>query len=134
MSTAEVFITADSLIAFAEALLSATRVSQEKSRLVATSLVAANLRGVDSHGVARLRTYFDMLSLGRINPRPNVRVVRELPATATVDGDNGLGLVVGPKANEIALAKAEQVGSAWVSVWSKYQALRDPLGVSGAPT
>jgi L-2-hydroxycarboxylate dehydrogenase (NAD+) len=63
-----------------------------------------------------LHAYFDMLMLGRINPRPQIRVVRELPATATVDGDNGLGLVVGPKANEIALAKAEAVGSAWVSV------------------
>src|SRR5947199_9232996 len=67
-------------------------------------LAASDLRGVDSHGVARLHTYFDMLALGRINPRPNVRVVRELPATATVDGDNGLGLVVGPRANEIGMA------------------------------
>jgi L-2-hydroxycarboxylate dehydrogenase (NAD+) len=65
-------------------------------------LAASDLRGVDSHGVARLHTYFDMLTLGRINPRPDVRVVRELPATATVDGDNGLGLVVGPRANEAA--------------------------------
>jgi LDH2 family malate/lactate/ureidoglycolate dehydrogenase len=79
-------------------------------------LAAADLRGVDSHGVARLRTYFDMLTLGRINPRPNVRVVRELPASATVDGDNGLGLVVAPRANEVAMTKAEAVGSAWVSV------------------
>ena len=79
-------------------------------------LAASDLRGVDSHGVARLHTYFDMLALGRINPRANVRVVRELPATATVDGDNGLGLVVGPKANTIAMDKAEAVGSAWVSV------------------
>ena len=47
-------------------------------------LAASDLRGVDSHGVARLHTYFDMLTLGRINPRPNVRVVRELPATAAV--------------------------------------------------
>jgi LDH2 family malate/lactate/ureidoglycolate dehydrogenase len=79
-------------------------------------LAAADLRGVDSHGVARLRTYFDMLTLGRINPRPNVRVVRELPATATVDGDNGLGLVVGPRANEVAMAKADAAGAAVVSV------------------
>src|SRR2546423_12799642 len=79
-------------------------------------LAASDRRGVDSHGVARLHAYFDLLTLGRINPRPNVRVVRELPATATVDGDNGLGLVVGPAANEIALAKAEAVGSAVVSV------------------
>src|SRR4051812_44193794 len=79
-------------------------------------LAASDLRGVDSHGVARLHAYFDLLSLGRINPRPNVRVVRELPAAATVDGDNGLGLVVGPAANEVALAKAEAVGTAVVSV------------------
>jgi L-2-hydroxycarboxylate dehydrogenase (NAD+) len=84
--------------------------------LAAGVLAAADLRGVDSHGVARLHTYFDMLTLGRINPRPNVRVVRELSATATIDGDNGLGLVVGPKANEVAMAKAEAVGSAWVGV------------------
>jgi L-2-hydroxycarboxylate dehydrogenase (NAD+) len=79
-------------------------------------LAASDLRGIESHGVARLHTYFDMLSLGRINPRPNVRIVRELPATATVDGDNGLGLVVGPAANEIAMSKAEAVGAAVVSV------------------
>jgi len=79
-------------------------------------LAASDLRGVDSHGVARLHSYFDMLTLGRIKPRANVRVVRELPATATVDGDNGLGLVVGPKANAIALEKAVAVGSTWVSV------------------
>src|SRR5438874_5148816 len=79
-------------------------------------LAAADLRGVDSHGVARLHSYFDMLQLGRINPRPNVTVVRESASTATVDGDNGLGLVVGPKANEIAMAKAAAAGSGWVSV------------------
>jgi LDH2 family malate/lactate/ureidoglycolate dehydrogenase len=45
----------------------------------AAVLAASDLRGIDSHGVARLHTYFDLLSLGRINPRPNVRIVRELP-------------------------------------------------------
>jgi hypothetical protein len=55
-------------------------------------LAAADMRGVDSHGVARLRSYFDMLTFGRINPRANVRLVREFPGGATVDGDNGLGL------------------------------------------
>src|SRR5438093_3460164 len=79
-------------------------------------LATADLRGIDSHGVARLHTYFDMLSLGRINPKPTIRVLRESPSTATVDGDNGLGLVVGPKANEIAMAKATAAGSGWVSV------------------
>lgn len=79
-------------------------------------LAVADLRGIDSHGVGRLHTYFDMLELGRINPRPRVTIVRETPSTATVDGDNGLGLVVGPQANRIAMDKAERAGSGWVSV------------------
>ena len=91
-------------------------VSDADAQQAAAVLAASDLRGVDSHGVARLRSYFDMLTLGRINPTPNVRVVRELPATATVDGDNGLGLVVAPKANAIAMDKAEAVGAACVSV------------------
>jgi LDH2 family malate/lactate/ureidoglycolate dehydrogenase len=79
-------------------------------------LARSDLRGIDSHGVARLHTYFDMLAMGRINPKPNIKIVREKAGVATVDGDNGLGLVVGPKANEIAMEKAEKCGSGWVSV------------------
>src|ERR687897_2129386 len=79
-------------------------------------LARSDLRGIDSHGVARLHTYFEMLELGRINPRPNIKIVREKFSVATIDGDNGLGLVVAPKANAIAMDKAEQHGSGWVSV------------------
>lgn len=91
-------------------------VPDEDARQAADVLAAADLRGIDSHGVARLRTYYDLLKIGRINPKAQLRVVRETPSTATVDGDNGLGLVVGPRANRIALDKAEAVGSGWVSV------------------
>jgi LDH2 family malate/lactate/ureidoglycolate dehydrogenase len=91
-------------------------VPPDDARQAADVLAASDLRGVDSHGVARLHTYFDLLTLGRINPRPDIRVVRELPATATVDGDNGLGLVVGPKANAVAMDKADTVGAGWVAV------------------
>jgi LDH2 family malate/lactate/ureidoglycolate dehydrogenase len=91
-------------------------VPADDARLAADVLVAADLRGVDSHGVARLHAYFDMLTLGRINPRANPRVVRETASTAALDGDNGLGLVVGPKANALAMDKAAAAGSGWVSV------------------
>jgi LDH2 family malate/lactate/ureidoglycolate dehydrogenase len=74
------------------------------------------LRGIDSHGVGRMHTYFDMLKLGRINPTPTIKIVRSTPSTATIDGDNGLGLVVGPKANCIAMDMAEKCGTGWVSV------------------
>ena len=104
------------LARFAQRVFEHFGVPADDARLAATVLQSADLRGVDSHGVARLHTYFDMLELGRINPRPNVRIVRESASTATVDGDNGLGLVVGPKANAIAMAKAAEAGSGWVSV------------------
>jgi len=91
-------------------------VPEAEARQATDVLALADLRGIDSHGIARLRAYFDMISIGRINPTPNVTVVRESPSTATVDGDNGLGLVVGPKANQIAMDKADQAGSAFVAV------------------
>jgi L-2-hydroxycarboxylate dehydrogenase (NAD+) len=86
------------------------------ARVAADVLAASDLRGIDSHGVARLHSYFDMLTLGRINPRPAMRIVRQTASTATVDGDNGLGLVVGPWANTIAMDKADSAGSGWVGV------------------
>ena len=106
----------DALRRFSARVFERFGVPAEDAALAAEVLAAADLRGIDSHGVARLHTYFDMFELGRINPRPNVSIVRESVSTATVDGDNGLGLVVGPKANAIAMAKAAEAGSGWVSV------------------
>src|SRR5436309_14522823 len=91
-------------------------VPEAEARLAADVLSSADRRGIDSHGVARLRTYFDLISVGKINPRPRPRIVRESPSTATVEGDNGLGLVVGPWANDIAMVKAERAGTGWVAV------------------
>ncbi len=116
-------------------------VPHEEATLAAEILALADLRGIDSHGIARLRCYHDLLSTGRINPRPQVRIVRETPSTATVDGDNGLGLVVGPKANELAMEKADRVGSGWAAVcntnhygiagWYVLEALkRDQIGLA----
>jgi len=79
-------------------------------------LASADLRGIDSHGVARLTSYFDLLSEGLINPMPKIKVLRSTLSTATIDGDNGLGLVVGPQANKIAMDMAEKAGSGWVSI------------------
>lgn len=84
--------------------------------VAAEVLSVSDLRGIDSHGVARLSTYYGLLKVGRLNPKPNLTIVRQTPSTATVDGDNGLGLVIAPKANEIAMDKADQVGTGWVAV------------------
>lgn len=101
---------------FTTSVFTSCKLPEEDARQAADVLIAADLCGISSHGVARLGAYYEMLSRGYVNPRPQVTIVRELQGTATVDGDNGLGLVVGPRANLMAIEKAEAVGSAWVSV------------------
>ena len=89
---------------------------EEDATLATDVLLAADLRGIDSHGVARLIGYVRLYEAGRINPTPKIKVVHETPSTAVVDGDAGLGLVVAPFAMKVAMQKAENVGSGWVSV------------------
>jgi len=106
----------DDLAAFCTRVFESFGVPRADAATAAGVLLFADLRGVDSHGVARMYAYHEMLDAGRINPTPNPRVVRETASTATVDGDNGLGLVVGPWANRLAMDKAQDAGSGWVSV------------------
>ena len=80
------------------------------------TLLSADLRGIDSHGVARLTGYVRLWEKGRINASPNIKVTYETPSTAVVDGDSGLGLVVAPFAMRVAIEKAKNVGTGWVSV------------------
>jgi len=101
---------------FVTRVFAACDVPKDDASKAADVLVTADTWGIDSHGVARLQAYFEMLTRGLINPRPQIKTLRELPATAVVDGDNGLGLVVGPRANEIAMEKADAVGAGWITV------------------
>ncbi len=86
------------------------------ARLAADVLLSADLRGIDSHGVARLSGYIRLWQAGRINSKPNIKLVHQTPGTGTVDGDAGLGLVVAPRAMQIAIEKAGNVGTGWISV------------------
>jgi len=79
-------------------------------------LLSADLRGIDSHGVARLSGYVRLWEIKRINTTPAIKIIHETPSTAVVDGDSGLGLVVAPFAMQIAIQKAKNVGTGWVSV------------------
>lgn len=89
---------------------------EDQASLATEVLLSADLRGVDSHGVARLVGYVRLWEAGRINPKPQVKIVHETPSTAVVDGDSGLGLVVGPEAMKVAIEKAGNVGTGWVAV------------------
>ncbi|MEX2514430.1 MAG: Ldh family oxidoreductase [Cyclobacteriaceae bacterium] len=86
------------------------------SELAAKVLAYSDEHGIDSHGIARLKTYYDLLKAGRVNPEPKIKVIRGKKSVACVDGDNGLGLVVGPKCMEMAIEKAQIHGSGWIAV------------------
>ena len=90
--------------------------SDEDAALASDVLVSADARGIDSHGVARLAGYVRLFDNGRLNTKPQVKVLHETPSTATLDGDRGLGLIVAPKAMEIACEKAALAGTGWVAV------------------
>ncbi len=87
------------------------------AQLGADVLVVADLRGVDSHGVSNmLKSYITGYQNGQINPRPNWKIVRETPSTANIDSDRGLGIIITPKAMDIAIQKAKNVGVGMVTI------------------
>lgn len=90
--------------------------AEDDATLASEVLLSADLRGVDSHGIARLSGYIRLWEAGRINAQAAVSILHQTPSTATVDGDAGLGLIVAPKAMQIAIDKAKAVGTGWVSV------------------
>ena len=90
--------------------------SESNAALATKVLLSADLRGVDSHGIARLSGYVRLWEVGRINANPAITTTHETPSTAVIDGDKGLGLVVAPAAMQVAISKARNVGTGWVSV------------------
>ncbi|MFC4170334.1 Ldh family oxidoreductase [Teichococcus aestuarii] len=104
------------LTGFCRAVFERVGMPEAEAALCAESLVEADLRGVASHGVVRLPIYAERLERGANNPRAVPRVLRETRGTAVVDGDNGMGQVVGAWAMEVALRKAREGEPAWVSV------------------
>lgn len=106
----------EKLIDFCRAVFLKIGCTEDHAETAADVLVTADLRGVDSHGVARLSGYVRLWEIGRINAKPKIVVKHETPSTALVDGDKGLGLVVAPHVMRMAIEKAKAVGTGWIAV------------------
>ena len=106
----------DQLFSFSKDIFLAMGCPESDADTAAKTLLSADMRGVDSHGVARLSGYVRLWDKKRINATPNVRIIHETPSTATIDGDAGLGLVVAPFAMKVAIEKAKNAGTGWVAV------------------
>lgn len=106
----------DQLYSFCTAVFLQIGCSPADADIASKALIAADLRGIDSHGVARLTGYVRLWEAKRVNASPQIKIVHETPSTAVVDGDAGLGLVAAPYAMQVAIDKAASVGTGWVSV------------------
>jgi len=110
-------VDAGRLTDFAAKALQKVGVPEEDARITARILVATDLRGVDSHGVAHLVPfYIRRIKDGLINVKPQIKVFSYAPSTAIMDGDEGLGFVVGYRAMVEAIHRAETTGSGFVAV------------------
>jgi L-2-hydroxycarboxylate dehydrogenase (NAD+) len=110
-------VQAEALKAFCRQIFEKLGVSAEDAQIAAEVLVASDLRGIESHGVARLRRFYvNRIREGAVPPRPQVRIVHETPVTAAIDGGGGLGHPTSYRAMKLAIEKAGSVGAGFVTV------------------
>jgi LDH2 family malate/lactate/ureidoglycolate dehydrogenase len=107
--------TYDYLFNFTSEVFSKMGCSKEHAEKAAKVFLSAELRGLASHGMIRIKDYFQLWEAKRINTNPNIRIVHETPSTAVVDGDGAIGMIAATYSMEIAIEKAEKAGTGWVS-------------------
>ena len=114
-------IPAERVAAFIARALRAVDIPEADAASIAELMTRADVNGSDGHGVFRLPQYIRRIKGGAVNVRPDIRVVRDAPAMAVVDGDNGMGHLVMRRATELAIEKAKTAGIAWVGAkWSNH--------------
>ncbi|HCO25321.1 MAG TPA: malate dehydrogenase, partial [Gimesia maris] len=106
----------ESLKEFCYQLLLQANLTEHDAGLVADTLVESNLRGIDSHGVARLPHYLERIRQQSIQPRPEMQWEPLGDAVGRVDGDHGLGQLAMVKAADHAVELARDSGAGWVSI------------------
>ncbi len=114
-------IKAGELEAFIARAFEAVDVPAADAKTIAELMARADVNGSEGHGIFRLPQYIRRIKGGAVNVKPNIRVEREAPAMALVNGDNGMGHLVMKRAAEIAIEKAKTAGVAWVGAqWSNH--------------
>ena len=110
------FVPVNTLADFMRDVFTACGVPSEEAAICAEVLITSDRRGIQSHGIGRLKIYFDRIRKGIQLPTTNFEIVRESPTTAVIDGHHGMGQVIGFRSMELAIAKARQYGMGAVAV------------------
>jgi LDH2 family malate/lactate/ureidoglycolate dehydrogenase len=137
-----ILFTPEQLRTFTVAVFQKVGLNAEDAAVVTDSLIEANLRGVDTHGITRiLATYIKRIQKGLMDPKAKPTIVRERAGTALVDANNGIGQVAAKYCMDLAIAKAKQAGVAYVAVtnsnhygaaayWTMMALPHDMIGIS----
>ncbi len=110
------YIPVDVIASFMRRVFEGLGVPPEDARIVTDVLIAADLRGIESHGVGRLKYYYDRIRAGVQSTRTQMEIVRETETTAVVDGHHGMGHVIAYRSMRMAMDKARQYGLGAVAV------------------
>jgi L-2-hydroxycarboxylate dehydrogenase (NAD+) len=107
--------TYDYLLNFSKSVFMKMGCSEEDALAATRVFLAAELRGLPSHGMLRIKDYYQLWKSNRINTKPRIMIVHESPSTAVVDGDNAIGMVASVFSMNVAIEKAKKSGTGWVS-------------------
>ena len=110
------YIPVDTLRSFIKDVLLGVQVPPEDADVCADVIIASDIRGIESHGISRLKYYYQQIKNGQFQANTNFEVVREGPTTAVVDGHSGMGMVIAKKAMQLAIDKAKAFGMGSVAV------------------
>jgi LDH2 family malate/lactate/ureidoglycolate dehydrogenase len=116
MKENSVIVSVDILQSFMRDVFIGVGVPAEEARIASEVLIASDLRGIESHGIGRLKMYYDRMKSGQHLPITNYEIVRESPTTAVVDGHHGVGMVIGVRSMQLAIDKARTYGMGSVAV------------------
>ncbi len=112
----EVYISEQQLRGFLEDVFIKLNVPEEDAQIIADVLITADLKGIETHGIQRLKMYYERIKKGIYNPRTKIDLIKDSPTTAVIDGNCGLGHVIAYKAMKLAIQKAKKYGMGAVAV------------------
>ena len=110
------YIPVETLSSFMKDVLLGVGVSPEDAQTCTDVILASDLRGIESHGIGRLKYYYERIKAGQHQVKTNYEIIRESPTTAVVDGHHGMGMVVAKRSMELAIEKARKYGMGAVAV------------------
>lgn len=112
-----IWIDFDTMERFMADVFTGLGVPEDEARICADVLITSDKRGIDSHGIGRLKTiYYDRIKIGIQKPVTDFEIVREGPTTAVIDGHDGMGHVIGKRSMTMAIEKARTYGMGMVTV------------------